>query len=231
MNATFGRRGPPLAALRRVVTTRPTPLAGERCEMCAEPIGAEHQHVVNLESRGLHVHLPRLLPVVHGGRRRAALPGRAGSLPVVSRLPAGRPPVRRAGDPGRTGVLVPKLGAGPRRRVLSGSGRGDRVGAAARRLDAHRRAQPRARRPAARRRGAADPRLRPRRLHRRDAQRVLLPSGADRHLLRAGRPVAAALAGFRRRHRGPAGHGGVLRRRGRPGPPGATSHSTTARAR
>ena len=45
----------------------------------------------------------------------------------------------------------------------------------------------------------------------RDAQRVLLPSGADRHLLRAGRPVAAALAGFRRRHRGPAGHGGVLR--------------------
>ncbi len=48
-----GRRGPPLAALRRVVTTRPAPLAGERCEMCAEPIGAEHAHVVNLESRGL----------------------------------------------------------------------------------------------------------------------------------------------------------------------------------
>ncbi len=45
--------GSPLAGLRRVVTSRPTPVAGERCEMCAEPIGAEHQHVVNLESRGL----------------------------------------------------------------------------------------------------------------------------------------------------------------------------------
>jgi hypothetical protein len=48
-----GRRGSPLAALRQVVTTRPAPVPGERCEMCAEPIGAEHQHVVNLESRGL----------------------------------------------------------------------------------------------------------------------------------------------------------------------------------
>jgi hypothetical protein len=43
----------PLAGLRRVVTSRPPPVAGERCEMCAEPIGPEHQHVVNLESRGL----------------------------------------------------------------------------------------------------------------------------------------------------------------------------------
>ena len=43
----------PLAGLRRVVTSRPPPMAGERCEMCAEPIGSEHQHVVNLESRGL----------------------------------------------------------------------------------------------------------------------------------------------------------------------------------
>jgi hypothetical protein len=48
-----GRGGPPLAGLRRVVSTRPAPVAGERCEMCAEPISAQHQHVVNLESRGL----------------------------------------------------------------------------------------------------------------------------------------------------------------------------------
>ncbi len=48
-----GRGGSPLAGLRRVVATRPAPVEGERCEMCAEPIGAEHQHVVNLESRGL----------------------------------------------------------------------------------------------------------------------------------------------------------------------------------
>ena len=43
----------PLAGLRRVVRTRPPPVVGERCEMCAEPIADEHQHVVNLESRGL----------------------------------------------------------------------------------------------------------------------------------------------------------------------------------
>jgi hypothetical protein len=43
----------PLAGLRRVVNSRPAPVEGERCEMCAEPIGPEHQHVVNLESRGL----------------------------------------------------------------------------------------------------------------------------------------------------------------------------------
>jgi hypothetical protein len=28
-------------------------MVGERCEMCAEPIGEPHQHVVNLESRAL----------------------------------------------------------------------------------------------------------------------------------------------------------------------------------
>ena len=43
----------PLAGLRRVVNSRPPPVEGERCEMCAEPIGPQHQHVVNLESRGL----------------------------------------------------------------------------------------------------------------------------------------------------------------------------------
>ena len=48
-----GRGESPLAGLRRVVATRPEPVQGERCEMCAEPIGAEHQHVVNLQSRGL----------------------------------------------------------------------------------------------------------------------------------------------------------------------------------
>jgi hypothetical protein len=47
------RRGAALSGLRRVVVNRPAPPTGERCEMCAEPISAEHQHVVNLESRGL----------------------------------------------------------------------------------------------------------------------------------------------------------------------------------
>lgn len=43
----------PLASLRRIATTRPEPVVGERCEMCAERIAEEHQHVVNLESRAL----------------------------------------------------------------------------------------------------------------------------------------------------------------------------------
>jgi hypothetical protein len=46
-------RGVPLAALRRVTRSRPVPAAGERCEMCAEAIGGEHQHVVDLQSRAL----------------------------------------------------------------------------------------------------------------------------------------------------------------------------------
>lgn len=46
-------RGAPLATLRRISVTRPAPITFERCEMCAEPIREEHQHVVNLESRAL----------------------------------------------------------------------------------------------------------------------------------------------------------------------------------
>jgi Family of unknown function (DUF5947) len=42
-----------LSVLRRIASTRPAPAAGERCEMCAEPIPDAHQHVVDLESRSL----------------------------------------------------------------------------------------------------------------------------------------------------------------------------------
>lgn len=44
----------PLGVLRRITAERP-PAArvGERCEMCAEPIAAEHQHVVDIEGRQL----------------------------------------------------------------------------------------------------------------------------------------------------------------------------------
>lgn len=45
--------GSPLTSLRRITTNRPAPVVGERCEMCAEAILDEHQHVVNLESRVL----------------------------------------------------------------------------------------------------------------------------------------------------------------------------------
>ena len=40
--------------LARIRAARGTPqVAGERCEMCAEPIAEEHQHVVNVEGRQL----------------------------------------------------------------------------------------------------------------------------------------------------------------------------------
>jgi hypothetical protein len=43
----------PLAVLARVRASRPQPTAQERCEMCAEEIGEQHQHVVDLVGRGL----------------------------------------------------------------------------------------------------------------------------------------------------------------------------------
>jgi hypothetical protein len=42
-----------LSTLRRITNTRRATYDGERCEMCAEPIIAQHQHVVDLETRGL----------------------------------------------------------------------------------------------------------------------------------------------------------------------------------
>jgi Family of unknown function (DUF5947) len=40
--------------LARIRASRPAPQpAGERCEMCSEPIADEHQHVVNVEGRQL----------------------------------------------------------------------------------------------------------------------------------------------------------------------------------
>ena len=45
--------GAPLAALRRVTRERPAPRAGDRCDMCTAPIGAEHAHVVDVSSRAL----------------------------------------------------------------------------------------------------------------------------------------------------------------------------------
>ena len=45
--------GSGLAGLRRIISERPIPMVGERCEMCAEPISDDHPHVVDLESRAL----------------------------------------------------------------------------------------------------------------------------------------------------------------------------------
>jgi Family of unknown function (DUF5947) len=48
-----GPAGNLLAVLRRVSGARPVPTAEERCEMCAAPIADQHQHVVDLATRGL----------------------------------------------------------------------------------------------------------------------------------------------------------------------------------
>lgn len=53
MSTPVSSRRAPLASLRRIAATRPERSTQERCEMCAEPIGEEHQHVVSLESRAL----------------------------------------------------------------------------------------------------------------------------------------------------------------------------------
>jgi hypothetical protein len=45
----------PLAVLSRIRNSRPPvpPRAGERCELCTEPIGDEHSHLVDVEARSL----------------------------------------------------------------------------------------------------------------------------------------------------------------------------------
>ena len=45
--------GPPLAALRRIAGARQPPPDTEVCDMCAEPVAAEHRHVVDVRSRAL----------------------------------------------------------------------------------------------------------------------------------------------------------------------------------
>ncbi len=79
-----GVRGSPLASLRRISTTRPEPVVGERCEMCAQQIADEHQHVVNLESRVLMCTCRGcylLFTAEHAEMRYRAVPDRYLSFP------------------------------------------------------------------------------------------------------------------------------------------------------
>ncbi len=43
----------PFDVLSRITARRQVPAAGERCEMCSDPIADEHQHVVNVAGRQL----------------------------------------------------------------------------------------------------------------------------------------------------------------------------------
>ncbi len=51
--AAPGGTGSPNAILRRLLTPKPAPKMGERCEMCGEMLAEKHGHVVHLENRAL----------------------------------------------------------------------------------------------------------------------------------------------------------------------------------
>ncbi|MGA8118155.1 MAG: DUF5947 family protein [Actinocatenispora sp.] len=64
------------AGLRRFRTPADRPPVGEHCDMCAEPIGSEHSHVVDTQSRALECtcrgcYLLFTQPGAAGGRHRA----------------------------------------------------------------------------------------------------------------------------------------------------------------
>lgn len=50
---TQARLEDPFGVLRRVLAPRERPVPGERCDMCAEPIGEEHSHVADVAGRRL----------------------------------------------------------------------------------------------------------------------------------------------------------------------------------
>jgi hypothetical protein len=87
------RPGPDhLAVLARISATRPAASPGERCEMCAEPIGEQHQHVVDVVGRGLLCTCRPcylLFTATDAEQRYRAVPERYRSLPGFA-LAAGR---------------------------------------------------------------------------------------------------------------------------------------------
>ena len=83
----------PLAVLQRIRETRPreTPRPGERCDLCAEPIGEDHGHLVDLQGRALlcacrGCHL-LFTSQGAGGARYRAVPDRYLALPEMSLSP------------------------------------------------------------------------------------------------------------------------------------------------
>jgi hypothetical protein len=77
----------PLAVLQRIRERagQPKPRPGEACDMCAEPIGDEHEHVVDLDQRALLCTCRGcyllFLPEGSGGSRYRAVPDRYLSFP------------------------------------------------------------------------------------------------------------------------------------------------------
>jgi hypothetical protein len=83
----------PLAVLQRIRESPPRdrPRAGERCELCTEPIPPEHGHLVDLEARNLLCACRGcyllFTPTGAGGRRYRAVPDRYLTFPDFSLSP------------------------------------------------------------------------------------------------------------------------------------------------
>ena len=98
---TPGSGGLPVALLRRIASQPAAPPAGERCEMCGEPIPEAHQHVVDVESHAMMCTCrPCYLLFTDSTAhlRYRSVPDRYLSFPAFE-LGAG--PVGRAGNSGR----------------------------------------------------------------------------------------------------------------------------------
>ena len=137
--------------------------------MCAEAIADEHQHVVNVAGRQLMCVCRGCYLLFTDTHAAAALPGGPRPLSGLPGLRAGPPRVGGAADPGRPGVLLPQLGAGQDRRVLSRAGGRHRIRAGPRRVERHPRRRPAGGHARRRRRSAAGAGARRRNRRRRKA--------------------------------------------------------------
>ena len=150
-----GNEGP-LAVLARIRRSPPAPAPeGERCDLCATPVGAAHDHVVDLESRSLRCACRACyLLFVNGGTRLRAVPDRYLSFPDLhlsaAQWDAFQIPVSVA-------FFFVNSGLSRVRGPLPQPGRRHRVAPAPRRLGRAGRRPPGADDDGARRRGAADP--------------------------------------------------------------------------
>ena len=123
------RSASPLSALRRIATRPPPDPDVETCDMCAEVIGEDHPHVVDIESRQLMCTCRGcmlLFTAETAHLRYRAVPDRYLSFPDFDAV---RGRLGRARHPGRSGVLLLQFGSRAPGRLLSGSGGRDRVGA------------------------------------------------------------------------------------------------------
>ena len=191
---------------------KPRAAPGEACEMCAEPVGDGHSHVVNLDSRQIMCTCRACyLLFTHqgaaGGRYRAVpdryLHDRSFQLDDggwdTLQIPVKVAFFFHNSDLGRVVAFYPSP-AGATESLLPLEAWQDVVAANPVMTDLVPDVE-----------ALLVQRARP-------GLRVL--PGPDRRLLRAGRPGAHALEGLRRRRGGVGGHRRLLRRRPRPQPPG-----------